>query len=105
MGFNNSEVSAEENQLIENLKVKHPDWTIIPLNTDEIKDDLPISTFDGRGEASPVTELYIDQVSSQLGTIDEYYEDIGILQRTSHEVKGIVGIGVLEVGSPPRLHR
>lgn len=105
--FNHIEVLAEEqkrdvvkeNQIIENLKEKHPNWSIVPLNTNKSKITQQ-STFilSGRGAASPVTELYIDQVGSQLGTENEYYEDIASFQRTSHEVKGIVGIGVLKVG-------
>lgn len=107
LGVNNIDASAEanntnkeENSLFINLKAKNPDWTITQVTADEvakIKEELleqPIT----RGPAPPVTALYIDQVASQLGTINEYYEDIGLYQRTSHAVEGIAGVGVLEEG-------
>ena len=48
-----------------------------------------------RGPALPLTALYIDQIASQVGTINEY-EDIRT--QASHAVSGTVSIGVMEVG-------
>ena len=45
-----------------------------------------------------MTSLAVKEVISQLGTVAEIAEVISSNQLTSHSVKGIVGIGVLEVG-------
>jgi len=107
LGVNNIGVSAEENNvnkeenpLFENLKAKNPDWTVTSVTAEEvaeIKEELSEQKIT-RASAPPVTGLYIDQVASQLGTVNEYYEEIGLYQSTSHEVQGTVGIGVLEEG-------
>lgn len=106
LGVNNNDVFAEENNsmkenpLIENFKAQHPDWTITQITTDEVtkikEESLTQSVT--RGSAPPVTGLSIEQVGSQLGTIHEHIEDIGPYQSTSHAVKGVAGVGVLEVG-------
>ncbi|MGE7811244.1 DUF4879 domain-containing protein [Lysinibacillus capsici] len=104
-GLNTAEASevekdiVEVNPLIENLKTKHPDWTITLVTADEaakIKEEVKKSPV-LRGPAPPLTSVYIDQVISQVGTINEFSEDIG-LQQTSHAVSGTVLIGVMEVG-------
>ncbi|KPN97499.1 DUF4879 domain-containing protein [Lysinibacillus sp. ZYM-1] len=105
LGLNTAEASEVEkdmievNPLIENLKTKHPGWTITLVTSDEaakIKEEVNNSPV-LRGPAPPLTSVYIDQVISQVGTINEYSEDIG-LQQTSHAVSGTVLIGVMEVG-------
>ncbi|MEY9978004.1 DUF4879 domain-containing protein [Lysinibacillus sp. RC79] len=100
LGLNTAEASEiekdtiEVDPLIENLKTKHPDWTITQVTSDEAtKINSPVL----RGPAPPLTALYIDQIASQVGTSNEKTEDIG-LQQTSHEVSGTVAIGVMEVG-------
>ena len=105
-GVSNTDVSAEENnkveanQLIENFKEKHPDWTFTEVTADEIAKNKEESVANStvRASAPPVTALYVDEVGSQLDTANEYYESIGSYQLTSHAVKGKVGIGVVEMG-------
>lgn len=93
-------MDKEENPLFENLKEKNPEWTVTPATAEEvteIKEKL-LAQKVTRASAPPVTVLYIDQVGSQLGTVNAYYEDISLYQSTSHEVQGVAGIGVLEKG-------
>jgi len=105
LGLNTAEASEVEKDmievdpLIENLKTKHPDWAITQVTLDEaakVKEELenyPVL----RGPAPPLTALYIDQIASQVGTINQQTEDIG-LQQTSHAVSGTVTVAVMEVG-------
>lgn len=103
LGLNTAEASEVEKDiievdpLIENLKAKHPDWTITQVVSDEApKEELenyPVL----RGPAPPLTALYIDKVVSQVGTNNEQTEDIG-LQQTSHAVSGTVTVAVMQVG-------
>lgn len=104
LGLNTVEASEVEKDmievdpLIENLKTKHPDWTITQVTSDEaaeVKDELenyPVL----RGPAPPLTALYIDQIVSQVGTSNEYTEDLRT--QTSHAVSGTVTVAVMEVG-------
>lgn len=105
LGLNTAEASEVEKDLIEidplieNLKTKHPDWTLTLVTSDEatnVREEIKNSPV-LRGPAPPLTALYIDQIVSQVGTINEQTEDIG-LQQTSHAVSGTVSIGVMEVG-------
>ncbi|QQP15057.1 DUF4879 domain-containing protein [Lysinibacillus agricola] len=84
---------------MENLKTEHPDWTITQVTSDEaakVKEELKNSPV-LRGPAAPLTALYIDKVVSQVGTINQHTENIG-LQQTSHAVSGTVSVAVMEVG-------
>lgn len=86
----------EVDPLIENLKTKHPDWTITLVTSDEAKEEVKNSPV-LRGSAPPLTALYINKVVSQVGTINEQIEKIG-LQKTSHAVLGTVAVAVMQVG-------
>lgn len=102
LGLNTAEASEVEKDmlevdpLIENLKTKHPDWTITLVTSDEAKEEVKNSPV-LRGPAPPLTALYINKVVSQVGTINEQIEKIG-LQKTSHAVSGTVAVAVMQVG-------
>jgi len=103
LGLNTAEASEVEKDMIEvdplirNLKTKHPDWTITQVTLDEVAKvkNWKIIQF-LRGPALPLTALYIDQIASQVGTSNEYTEDLRT--QTSHAVSGKVSIGVMQVG-------
>ncbi|MGK4115377.1 DUF4879 domain-containing protein [Lysinibacillus capsici] len=108
LGLNTAEASEIEKDkiavdpLIEDLKTKHPDWTVTLVTSDEaakIKEELKNSQNSPvlRGPAPPLTSVYIDKVVSQVGTSNQVTEDIG-MQQTSHAVSGTVTVAVMEVG-------
>ena len=78
LGLNTAEASeknqiAVDHPLIEDLKTKHPDWTVTLVTSDEgakIKEELKNSQNSPvlRGPTPPLTSVYIDKVVSQVGT-------------------------------------
>jgi len=83
----------------ENFKKTYPNAVLKPIN----KKDIPEIRSEMKrnkvraGSASPVTQLYVDQVGSALGTSDAQIEFINYAF-TSHAVKGITGVAVVEMG-------
>lgn len=67
----------------------------------ESKSVLDVTPY---ASAPPVTSLSVMEVISQLGAANENPETISSNQLSSHPVKGIVGIGVLEVGYGSNSH-
>ena len=95
------QVEAFKEQALESLRKDYPNIQILNLTPEELeqqkklKSVLAITPY---ASAPPVTSLAVRQVTSQMGTPDQFTESIKSNQLTSHTVKGTVGIGVLEVG-------
>jgi hypothetical protein len=91
----------EENSsiFIENLKKEHPDWVINPVTQEEVSEirEEMATTNSITGSASPVTALYIDQVGWDLETTTPQIQYINN-ELTSAAVRGITGVGVVEIG-------